>query len=82
MALEGTYRGASAAHPVGYHEQCGREVEEGDREGADKAKSGKEVVVEAHEVDLAHGSQSLLLRQLAGPACQLEALGSHPHRPT
>ena len=44
-----------------------------------QANSAEEVIIEAHQVDLAHCCQSLLLWELAGACMQPQALCSHTH---
>ena len=46
-------------------------------QSAYQADSAEEVVVKAHQVDLAHCSQCLLLGKLAGARVEPHALGSH-----
>lgn len=47
--------------------------------GSHHSQCREEVVVEAHEVDLAHCCQRLLLRQLLGAGRETQALCTRPH---
>jgi hypothetical protein len=52
------------------------------KKGTYQPKRGKEVIIEAHQVNLANCCQGLLLRKLLGTRTQLEPLCTHPHGTT